>query len=56
MYRESPKSDDDGQFSNLCTMLKFVLAVGALVLCAYELNAACLYPTLTSWGINPTLY
>lgn len=44
MYRESPKSDNDGQFSNLCTMLKFVLAVGALVLCAYELNAACRIP------------
>lgn len=25
-------------------MLKFVLAVGALVLCAYELNAACCIP------------
>ena len=44
MYRESPKSDDNGQFSNLCTMLKFVPAVEALVLCAYELNVACCIP------------
>lgn len=42
MYRDSPKFDGDGQVSNLCTKLKFVLAVGALVLCAYELNAACI--------------
>jgi len=44
MYRESPKPDDGGQFSNLCAMLKFVPAVGALVVCACELNAACCIP------------
>lgn len=44
MHRESLKFDGNGQLSSdlaLCTMLEFVLAVQALVLCAYELNAAC---------------
>lgn len=44
MHRESLKFDGDGQFCSelaTCTTLEFVLAVGALVLCAYEPNAAC---------------
>lgn len=40
MHRESHNFDGVGQFSNLYTVLEYVLAVWALVLWAFEFNAA----------------